>query len=83
MSPCCLRDIWPSSREIAQAVERAVTPGNLQGDLRHIFDGDERWWSLNVPEGALYEWDPNSTYLREPPFVRDVPDEPPRHHRHP
>jgi aconitate hydratase len=75
--PVFLADIWPSSREIADTVTRAVSPAIFKETYSHIFDGEERWAALKVPQGALYEWDPESTYLREPPFVRDVPPDPP------
>jgi aconitate hydratase len=75
--PVFLADIWPSSREITDAVARAVDSSIFRETYSHIFDGEERWHSLRVPEGALYEWDPNSTYLREPPFVHNLPQEPP------
>jgi aconitate hydratase len=75
--PVFLADLWPSSQEVAEAVERAVGPAIFKETYSHIFDGEERWKALKVPQGALYEWDPESTYLREPPFVRDVPPEPP------
>ncbi len=75
-APVFLRDLWPTSAEVQQAVEQSVKPESFRETYDHIFDGDERWWSLDVPQGALWEWDPESTYLREPPFVRGVPDEP-------
>ncbi|HEY8768770.1 MAG TPA: aconitate hydratase AcnA, partial [Dehalococcoidia bacterium] len=71
-----LRDLWPTSAEVQQAVEQSVKPESFRETYAHIFDGDERWWSLNVPQGALWEWDPESTYLREPPFVQGLPAEP-------
>jgi aconitate hydratase len=74
--PVFLRDIWPSSAEIRATVQSSVTPEQFRETYSHIFDGDERWWSLDVPEGGLWEWDPQSTYLREPPFVHGIPDEP-------
>ncbi len=76
--PVFLRDIWPSSAEVRETVLQAVRPEMFRDTYKHIFDGDERWWGLRVPEGALWEWDPQSTYLREPPFVRGVTPEPPR-----
>ncbi len=75
-SPVFLRDIWPSNAEIAAAVQGAVTPECFRSTYEHVFDGDERWWSLDVPEGALWHWDPESTYLREPPFVEGLADQP-------
>jgi aconitate hydratase len=76
-APVYLRDIWPSSAEVAEAVQTSVTPEAFRATYERIFDGDERWWSLDVPSGGTWDWDPESTYLREPPFVLDLPDEPP------
>ncbi len=75
--PVFLRDIWPTRAEVAAAVSSSVTPECFRETYDHIFDGDERWWSLDVPTGGLWEWDSESTYLREPPFVQGIPDEPP------
>ena len=75
-APVYLRDIWPSSSEVEQTVSSAVKPESFRETYEHIFDGDERWWSLKVPDGALWEWDPESTYLLEPPFVTGMPDDP-------
>ncbi|MEO6197378.1 MAG: aconitate hydratase AcnA, partial [Dehalococcoidia bacterium] len=75
-APVYLRDIWPSSSEVEQTVSSAVKPESFRETYQHIFDGDERWWSLKVPEGAVWEWDPESTYLVEPPFVTGMPDDP-------
>ena len=70
--PVYLRDIWPTDDEIAKTIEAAMDPDSFRTRYARIFDGDERWNTLSVPTGALYEWDPNSTYLREPPFVADT-----------
>jgi aconitate hydratase len=67
-----LRDIWPPAGEIADTIRAAMDPDAFRARYGQIFDGDERWNALSVPEGALYEWDPKSTYLREPPFVSDI-----------
>jgi aconitate hydratase len=75
--PVYLRDIWPTTAEVKEAVAQSVRPEMFRETYGHIFDGDERWWSLRVPEGALWEWDAESTYLREPPFVHSLPAEPP------
>jgi aconitate hydratase len=75
--PVFLRDIWPSSEEIKRTVETAVRPEMFKDTYSHIFDGDQRWWDLQGPTGALYEWDANSTYLREPPFVQGITAVPP------
>jgi aconitate hydratase len=71
-----LRDLWPTSAEVQQAVAQSVKPESFRETYDHIFDGDERWWSLDVPQGDVWEFDLESTYLREPPFVQGIPDEP-------
>ena len=74
--PVYLRDIWPSRQEIMQAVGQAVTPEVFAENYAHVFEGDERWRLLPVPEGANYAWDRDSTYVQEPPFFQGVAPEP-------
>jgi aconitate hydratase len=75
-SPVYLRDIWPSTEEVARVVAGSMDPDAFRERYGRIFEGDDRWRSLPVPEGDLYEWDPASTYLTEPPFVADIGTEP-------
>jgi aconitate hydratase len=71
-----LRDIWPTQGEVRDTVSRVVTPEVFAREYAHVFDGDERWRSLPVPEGALFAWDPESTYVRRPPFFEGMAQEP-------
>ncbi len=71
-----LKDLWPSSAEIAEVVEDAVQSDMFRKSYAEVFDGDERWASLDVPEGDLYEWDERSTYVHRPPFFENLPVEP-------
>jgi aconitate hydratase len=71
-----LRDLWPSSAEISASVGAALTKELFTTEYSRIFDGDEHWQRLPSPVGALFEWDPTSTYVREPPFFVDMPVEP-------
>jgi aconitate hydratase len=71
-----LRDIWPSSAEIATVVEDAVQSDMFHKSYGEVFDGDERWNSLEVPTGELFAWDERSTYVRQPPFFANLPREP-------
>ncbi len=71
-----LKDIWPSSREVAETIEDAVQSDMFRKSYAEVFDGDERWNSLEVPSGDLFEWDERSTYIRRPPFFEDMPREP-------
>ncbi|HEX6207984.1 MAG TPA: aconitate hydratase AcnA [Actinomycetota bacterium] len=75
-NPVYLRDIWPGIEEITRVVNEAMDPQAYRTRYGEIFSGDERWLSLSVPEGDLYEWDPDSTYITEPPFVQDIGLEP-------
>ncbi len=74
--PVFLRDIWPSRREVEETILRALRSEMFQEQYRDVFAGDERWNSLDVPEGDTYAWDPESTYVRHPPYFLDMPSEP-------
>ncbi|MBE3576448.1 MAG: aconitate hydratase AcnA [Limnochordales bacterium] len=69
--PVYLCDIWPAPEEIEQAMAAAITPDLFSCRYADVFRGDERWQALPVPEGELYRWDPNSTYIQEPPFFAE------------
>jgi aconitate hydratase len=76
-SPVYLRDIWPSQAEVREVMLEAVGPEQFQREYAEVFDGDEHWRALPLPErGDLFEWDPNSTYVQEPPFFEDLKAEP-------
>jgi aconitate hydratase len=71
-----LRDLWPSSEEIEEAVAAAIDGSMFRSQYADVFTGDERWRALPVPEGDLYAWDESSTYIRRPPFFEGMPREP-------
>jgi aconitate hydratase len=74
--PVYLKDIWPESSEIAETVEQAVQSDMFRKSYGEVFDGDERWNSLEVPTGENFAWDERSTYVRKPPFFADLPPDP-------
>jgi aconitate hydratase len=74
--PVYLKDIWPDSREVGETVEEAVQSDMFRSSYSEVFDGDERWNSLEVPTGDSFAWDEKSTYVRRPPFFDDLPAEP-------
>jgi aconitate hydratase len=74
--PVYLRDIWPSSEEVARVVEESLHSDMFRSSYGEVFAGDERWHSLDVPDGNRFAWDPDSTYVREPPYFKDLPREP-------
>jgi aconitate hydratase len=71
-----LKDIWPSAEDVARTVEEAVQSDMFTASYGEVFAGDERWNSLDVPEGNRFAWAEDSTYVRQPPFFRDLPVEP-------
>ena len=75
--PVYLRDIWPTQKEISEAVERAVQSDMFHKTYAEVFEGSEQWKSMPVPKGDLYDWDPSSTYVKDPPFFEDLTPEPP------
>jgi aconitate hydratase len=74
--PVFLKDIWPSEKEVHETIEDAVQSDMFRKSYGEVFDGDERWNSLEVPTGDRFDWDPESTYVRQPPFFEDLPQEP-------
>jgi aconitate hydratase A / 2-methylisocitrate dehydratase len=71
-----LKDIWPSAEDVAHTVEEAVQSDMFTSSYGEVFEGDERWNSLDVPEGDRFAWADDSTYVRKPPFFEDLPREP-------
>jgi aconitate hydratase len=71
-----LKDIWPSTKEIAQTVEEAVQSDMFRKSYGEVFDGDERWNGLEIPTGDRFAWDEDSTYVRQPPYFEGLPPEP-------
>ena len=76
--PVFLTDIWPSPAEVRDTVAASLKPEMYRERYGRVFDGDEHWRALPLPEeGSLYEWDPESTYIRNPPFFQGMGPEPP------
>jgi aconitate hydratase len=75
-APVYLRDIWPTSTEIQQTMLKAVTAEMFREQYADVFSGDHRWQTLDVPTGDRFAWDPQSTYVRNPPFFDDITMEP-------
>ncbi|WP_305909948.1 aconitate hydratase AcnA [Methylomarinum sp. Ch1-1] len=73
--PVFLNDIWPSNEEIADAVRQFVTPEMFRQRYADVFTGTEAWRDIAVSASDLYRWDPNSTYIRKPPFFEGISTE--------
>ncbi|HZG37000.1 MAG TPA: aconitate hydratase, partial [Gaiellaceae bacterium] len=67
-----LRDIWPTSEEVAETVAAAVQGDMFRSTYADVFTGDDEWRSLPVPEGELFAWEPESTYVRQPPYFEGM-----------
>jgi aconitate hydratase len=74
--PVYLRDVWPTRQEVEETILRAVRSDMFRDQYRDVFAGDEHWNGLDVPLGDTYAWDPDSTYVRQPPYFVDMPAEP-------
>jgi aconitate hydratase len=71
-----LRDIWPSAREIGETIASSVRAEHFSETYSDVFSGDEAWLALEVPEGELFAWEPESTYVRRPPYFEGMSREP-------
>jgi aconitate hydratase len=76
MQPVYLKDIWPSDDEINAIMSSVLSPKQFANSYGTIFDGNEIWQNLEVPNEKIYEWDDKSTYIKEAPFFKDLPDQP-------
>jgi aconitate hydratase len=75
-----LSDIWPSQDEVKAAVSQFLKPEMFREQYGHVFDGNRSWNEVAVPEGEIYEWNSDSTYIQDPPFFTELtPQVPPLH----
>jgi aconitate hydratase len=73
--PVFLKDVWPSQAEIAEAVEK-VNTAMFRKEYAEVFDGDEVWKAIDVPQSKVYQWSKDSTYIQHPPFFEGMGREP-------
>ncbi len=71
-NPVFLKDIWPDGKEIQEAVARNIDSSMFKSSYDGVFDGDDNWNSIDSPEGEIYSWDADSTYVRNPPYFVDM-----------
>jgi aconitate hydratase len=74
--PVYLHDIWPSPAEVSAVVGQALRADIFERDYADVFAGDERWQGLSVPTGDTFDWAPDSTYVRKPPYFEGMQREP-------
>ncbi len=71
-----LKDIWPSQKDVSDTIASAINQEMFTKNYADVFKGDERWRNLPTPSGNTFEWDPNSTYVRKPPYFEGMSAEP-------
>lgn len=75
--PVYLKDVWPTQQEVADAVQKLDT-AMFHKQYGAVFDGDEKWQAIQVPDAETYVWDADSTYIQNPPFFETIAGDPPR-----
>jgi len=70
--PVYLKDLWPSQKEVSDAVTSSVKAGMFKDKYSDVFSGSEMWKEIKVKEGDLFDWDENSTYIQHPPFFQSL-----------
>ena len=73
---CTCADIWPTQTEVDQLVAASVTSGQFHHEYASVFEGSEEWKAIPTEGEALFAWDPDSTYVQEPPFFTDLAPQP-------
>jgi aconitate hydratase len=71
-----LRDIWPSQKDVSDTIASAINQQMFIENYADVFKGDDRWRNLPTPSGKTFEWDPDSTYVRKPPYFDGMPPDP-------
>jgi aconitate hydratase len=74
--PVYLRDIWPTPQEVADVVGSSIASSMFTGSYDSVYEGDERWRTLDIPTGDAYAWDGTSTYVRQPPYFEGMTMDP-------
>jgi aconitate hydratase len=75
-NPVFLKDIWPSNKEVAEAVRKSVKPGDFKKRYANVFKGDQAWRKIKLAKGLTYQWDAGSTYVANPPYFHAMGKQP-------
>ncbi len=70
--PVYLRDIWPTQQEVSQTIAKAISSESFRKEYATVTDGDQNWQHLKFPTGEVYQWEPDSTYIRQAPYFDDM-----------
>jgi aconitate hydratase len=74
--PVYLKEIWPANEEISRVIAESISDEMFKANYRDVFRGDDNWAKLNVPTGERYTWDPDSEYVKHPPYFENMREEP-------
>ena len=74
--PVFLRDIWPTQKEVADAIDKGISSEGFRREYATVSDGDANWQGLSFPTGDVYKWEPDSTYIRQAPYFDGMKKQP-------
>ena len=74
--PVYLREIWPTQQEVSETIAKAISSESFRKEYATVTDGDQNWQHLKFPTGEVYQWEPDSTYIRQAPYFDNMPKVP-------
>jgi aconitate hydratase len=74
--PVFLRDIWPTQQEVSETIASSISSEGYRREYATVTDGDQNWQHLKFPTGDVYQWEPDSTYIRQAPYFENMPKTP-------
>jgi aconitate hydratase len=74
--PVFLRDIWPTQQEVSETIAKAISSESYRKEYATVTDGDQNWQHVKFPTGEVYQWEPDSTYIRQAPYFDNMPKVP-------
>jgi aconitate hydratase len=74
--PVYLRDIWPTQQEVSETIAKSISSDSYRKEYSTVTDGDQNWQHLKFPTGEVYQWEPDSTYIRQAPYFDNMPKVP-------
>ena len=75
-NPVYMKDIWPTQAEVQDAVVNNIDSDMFQSSYGSVFEGDANWKGIDSPEGEIYTWDADSTYVKNPPYFEGMSKDP-------
>lgn len=75
-NPVFLKEIWPNQQEIQETISSCVTREQFESQYANVFNGSEEWRAIETTGGSIYDWPSKSTYIQQPPFFQNMPENP-------